>query len=349
MNQAPAWMALSTPNAEHDHPEPGGACGTASTPRAGRGPRRRWARAVRCGSLTGSSRTAATSQVAASTARAQPGPTVDDEQGGDRWGRGPSARRGPSRAARWPAGAGRAAPAAGSSPASRGRTRPTAVPLTASRTTSVPELGVPGDDQVRRQRPATAPRSALDDLDHQVRGSRSAITPPSSRKSTIGTVRAASTWPRAVARVRSRSSTAKASATAPSSMPSDVDGAGGEEAAELAVAQRCERRRARSSVALHLEQRDGQADPDGALGARRPGRGVQQPRGLAISSVADRGAVLGRDPELGVGEVRAGAGSPARERRDAAPRPSPATSSLAVRRRVRVGGSCGRSARHGWR
>jgi hypothetical protein len=45
-----------------------------------------------------------------------------------------------------------------------------------------------------------------------LRGNRSATTPPKSRKTTIGTVCAASTWPRAAAEpVRSR--TAKASAT----------------------------------------------------------------------------------------------------------------------------------------
>ncbi len=85
------------------------------------------------------------------------------------------------------------------------------VPLTTSRTMTIQRSAVP-----LITRNATIPWVAaditLETCSTRVRGNRSATTPPKSRNSTIGAVRAASTCPRAAAE-SVMSSTANASAT----------------------------------------------------------------------------------------------------------------------------------------
>ena len=80
------------------------------------------------------------------------------------------------------------------------------------------------------------PEATLETWSTSARGSRSAMTPPQSRNSTIGMVWAASTQPRAVAEsVISR--TAKASATLGHHVAEGVDEAGREVPAEILLAK----------------------------------------------------------------------------------------------------------------
>ncbi len=164
---------------------------------------------VRFGSLTGSSRTAATSQVAASAASAQPGPTPTTRSAAIV---GPSTISAPrtiesSTLADWSWARGTSC---GIIPCIAGKDAADDVPLTASMTTRCQSSACPVITRYAAS-PCDSAEIALETWMTRRRSTRSAITPPSSRKTTIGTLRAASTWPRAVA-LSSMASTAKASA-----------------------------------------------------------------------------------------------------------------------------------------
>ena len=165
---------------------------------------------ARAGSRTLTSSSPATSQVSASAASAQPAPAPTTSQAAIV---GPMIRIAPRAPAdrtlaccSWSRGT-----SCGSSAANAGQVNASTVPLSASRTISIHSSAA----SVRMRyaaAPCVAASTTLPTRRISTRGSRSAITPPNSRNSTIGMVLAASTAPSAPGELET-SSTANASAT----------------------------------------------------------------------------------------------------------------------------------------
>ena len=203
-------MAFSTPNAStttHSHVVP------AKSDQPSLSSVRvdvRSASRARAGSFTSTRIRDAPSQVTASTASAQPGPTVTTSSAPTV---GPTTRRAPryidcntlaccsiSRGT-----------SCGVSAASAGWTTAIVRPWIASRTTSIHSSAVPVMTHAVTE-PWVAARTRFPARRMSTRGRRSAMTPPKSRKTTIGIELAASTMPKALAELPT-SSTAKVSAT----------------------------------------------------------------------------------------------------------------------------------------
>ena len=209
VNQAPAWMKFSAPNAStithsqvvpRNSDQPSRSSPMKPERSAGSG----------TGTRTPVRIAAETSQADASTASAQPGPTVTTSAAAMV---GPSTTSAPraidistlaccscSRGTSW-----------GSTAAIAGNVAAARVPLSAASTRKCQCSTLPVITSSARA-PCASPAPVLHTRITRARPKRSATTPPTSRNTTIGMLWAASTWPSATDE-SSSSSTANASAT----------------------------------------------------------------------------------------------------------------------------------------